>query len=148
MKSGLPPPPAATSASTLRSMQANRGRNTSVELSLRRALHAKGLRFRIHRQAIPGLRCEPDILFPTPRVAVFVDGCWWHGCPEHWSPPNRNREWWTRKILLNTERDRRHDEILTAAGWCVVRIWEHQPVDEAVEHVQRVICDRTAGGGR
>lgn len=74
-------------------------------------------------------------MFSAAKVAVFVDGCWWHGCPEHWAPPKANREWWKRKISLNTERDRRHDKALVNAGWRVIRIWEHQSVEEAADQV-------------
>jgi DNA mismatch endonuclease, patch repair protein len=135
----VPPP---TTATTRRSMQGNRGRDTSVELSLRRALHWRGLRYRVHRRPVPGLRCEPDILFSRARVAVFVDGCWWHGCPVHWAPPKANREWWTRKIARNVERDRDHDRALTDAGWTVFRVWEHDGVEDAADEVAKLVKSR------
>jgi DNA mismatch endonuclease, patch repair protein len=139
MSTRLPPSPHPSSDATRRSMQGNRGRDTKVELALRRALHSRGLRYRVHRRPVAGLRCESDILFQAAKVAVFVDGCWWHGCPEHWSAPKNNREWWTRKISLNVERDRRNDQMLSAAGWCVLRIWEHQNVEEAAAQVEAVV---------
>ena len=120
-------------------MQGNRGRNTSVELSLRRALYSRGLRYRVHRRPVPGLRCEPDIVFSRAKVAVFVDGCWWHGCPIHWAPPKANEDWWTRKISGNVERDRKHDKALVDAGWHVLRIWEHEPVEDAADAVAALV---------
>jgi DNA mismatch endonuclease, patch repair protein len=120
-------------------MQGNRGRDTSVELSLRRALHSRGLRYRVHRRPVPGLRCEPDVVFSAAKVAVFVDGCWWHGCPTHWAPPKANRAWWTRKISLNVERDRKHDKALADAGWQVFRIWEHEPIEAAADEVAALV---------
>jgi DNA mismatch endonuclease (patch repair protein) len=121
-------------------MQANRSSNTGPEIALRRALHRRGLRFRIHQAAIPGLRCRPDILFTRARVAVFVDGCFWHSCPVHATQPSANREWWRDKLAANVARDRRHDAALLEAGWLPLRIWEHEtPADAAgrVEHAVR-----------
>src|SRR5579859_7258707 len=107
-------------------MRGNRGRNTSLELSLRRVLHARGLRYRIHRRPLPGLRCEADVLFASSKVAVFIDGCWWHGCPDHWVTPKANRAWWITKVEINVARDRRNDAELRKAGWTVIRVWEHE----------------------
>src|SRR4051812_3202416 len=101
-------------------MRANRSRDTNPEVSVRRGLHARGLRYRVHLKPVPGLRCEADVVFARERVAVFVDGCWWHGCPEHWAPPKANRDWWSSKIDLNVSRDRRNDRALAEAGWLVV----------------------------
>jgi DNA mismatch endonuclease (patch repair protein) len=139
---GLPPAPAATSQTTRLAMQANRSRDTGLELTIRRALHGAGLRYRKHVRPVQNLRCEPDVVFPREKVAVFVDGCWWHGCPEHWAPPRANRKWWTQKVELNAARDRRNDAALEEAGWLVVRVWEHEDVAEAVERVSRVIAQR------
>jgi DNA mismatch endonuclease (patch repair protein) len=105
-------------------LRARRTRDTAPEVALRKAVHALGLRFRLH---VPVLRgCTPDFVLPRSRVAVFVDGCYWHGCPQH-SPrefKGPNAERWRQKIDANRARDRRHDEELAAAGWHVVRIWE------------------------
>lgn len=120
-------------------MQHNRPRDTRLEAVLRSALHRAGLRFFKHRRPLPGLRCEPDIVFPRSRLAVFVDGCFWHGCPEHGSLPKTNADWWRAKLETTRGRDRRNDEALQAAGWTVLRIWEHQPTEESVTAVRRLL---------
>ncbi|MFP8941731.1 very short patch repair endonuclease [Streptomyces fenghuangensis] len=99
-------------------------RNTRPEVSLRRAVHALGLRFRLHRPVAP--RCTPDFVLPRWRVAVFVDGCFWHDCPRH-GPKNfkgPNADLWQEKIATNVERDRRNTQAAELAGWTVVRVWE------------------------
>lgn len=130
-------------------MQSNRPRNTSNEVALRSALHRAGLRFFKHRRPLPSIRCEVDILFPGARLAVFVDGCFWHSCPQHGSLPKANGVWWQAKLEATRTRDRRNGEALQAAGWTVLRIWEHQPVPEAVEeirqHLQRPPRRRASG---
>jgi DNA mismatch endonuclease (patch repair protein) len=120
-------------------MQHNRPRDTSLEVAVRSALHRAGLRFYKHRRPIPGLRCEPDILFPAVRLAVFVDGCFWHACPEHASFPETNAAWWRAKLQANQARDRRNDEALRAAGWVVLRLWEHGGVDEVVAEISDLV---------
>src|SRR3954464_153505 len=97
-----PPPSSAAATAT---MKANRPRNTSPELRLRSALHRRGLRFRVHERPEPDLRSTADILFRRARVAVFVDGCFWHRCPEHFVTPKANRAWWERKLEANVDRD-------------------------------------------
>lgn len=97
-------------------------RNTKPELALRRELHARGLRFRIH-PALPG---RPDVAFTRAKIAVFVDGCFWHGCSEHGTLPKNNREWWRAKIAGNARRDRAKDEALMILGWDVLHFWEHE----------------------
>jgi DNA mismatch endonuclease, patch repair protein len=96
--------------------------NTKPELFLRRELHARGLRFRIH-VSLPG---HPDIAFTRAKIAVFVDGCLWHGCADHGTLPKNNQEWWRTKINGNIQRDRAKDEALALLGWDVVHIWEHE----------------------
>ena len=123
-------------------MERQRRAATRPGLALRGALHARGLRYRVDQQVLPGVRRKADLLFPRARVAVFVDGCFWHVCPEHATWPKANAEWWRRKLEANVARDRDTDERLHAAGWTVVRIWEHQPVEEAVEQVLRVVPRR------
>jgi DNA mismatch endonuclease, patch repair protein len=125
----------ATSEAVRRSMTANRPRNTRLEVEFRSALHAAGLRFRKHLRPLAALRCEPDIVFTRVRLAVFMDGCWWHSCPEHGQVPKANRAWWTDKLDATRSRDARNDELLRAAGWSVLRIWEHEPMQHAVERV-------------
>lgn len=100
-------------------------RDTAAELRLRSQLHAMGLRFRVD-QPIPGLpRRRADVVFGRARVAVFVDGCFWHGCPDHWVQPKANAEWWVRKIAENRRRDADTDAALVGLGWTVIRVWEH-----------------------
>jgi DNA mismatch endonuclease (patch repair protein) len=106
---------------------------------LRRILHGRGLRYRLDRP-LPGLpRRRADITFGSQRVAVFVDGCFWHACPEHGTLPKRNDEWWAAKIRRNTERDRETDAHLQAYGWKVIRVWEHESADEAADRVEGAI---------
>lgn len=115
-------------------MRGNR-QESSPERALRSALHRRGLRFRKHVSPVPGLRCRPDVVFPGRHLAVFVDGCFWHRCPLHCRAPQSNAAWWEAKLDGNVERDRRHDEALRAAGWEVLRVWEHEPVELAAERV-------------
>jgi DNA mismatch endonuclease, patch repair protein len=120
-------------------MRANRGRDTAPELALRRALYARGLRYRLHRRPVRGLRCTPDIVFVGARVAVFVDGCFWHRCPVHGTDPKANGDWWARKLDANVARDRRNDQALRAHGWSVIRVWEHEAPDTAADRVAAVV---------
>lgn len=116
-------------------MQSNRSRDTAPELALRSALHRRGLRFRKHVRPVAGLCCTVDVLFPTERLAVFVDGCYWHSCPEHRSYPITNGDWWRAKLSATRERDEHNTETLTRAGWTVIRVWEHEDVDVAARRV-------------
>lgn len=120
-------------------MQANRRRDTGPEMALRRELHRRGHRFRVDYPPVAGLRCRADIVFTRALVAVFVDGCFWHSCPEHGTTPRANREWWRTKLELNVARDRRNDTALAQAGWRVIRIWEHVLVTAAADHVCQAI---------
>ena len=121
-------------------MQSNRPRNTRPEVALRSALHRACLRFFKHRRPVPGLRCEADIIFPGPRVAVFVDGCFWHGCPQHATFPKTNAEWWARKLKATQQRDRENERALTAAGWTVLRVWEHEATADAVAWIRAALA--------
>lgn len=114
-----------------------------MEVALRSELHRRGMRFRKHLAPLRGLRCKPDIVFPRKRVAVFVDGCFWHRCPEHGSEPKANGEWWQQKLKANVARDRRNDAALSEAGWTVLRLWTHEPLDEMVARV--VLAAETSG---
>lgn len=120
-------------------MQSNRSRDTSPELALRSALHARGLRFRKHLRVVPGLACTVDIVFPTERLAVFVDGCYWHSCPQHASYPVTNGDWWRAKLAATRERDARNTQTLRDAGWTVVRIWEHEDAGSAAAQIECVL---------
>ncbi len=116
-------------------MLSNRGRDTSPERALRSVLHRAGFRYRVCLRPVPGVRRTADLVFVRARLAVFVDGCYWHGCPEHYVPPKANSQYWARKLAQNTGRDRDTDRMLSEAGWTVVRIWEHEPVSDAVGRV-------------
>lgn len=143
----LPPAPAASSEEARTRMRANRSRDTHPELALRRELHSRGLRYLIDVAPVRGLRCRADLVFRRQRIAVFVDGCFWHGCPDHASWPKANGDWWRRKIETNAARDRRNDALLAAAGWRVVRVWEHEPVEAAADRVVRDLrCARSEAG--
>ncbi len=121
-------------------MKANRRRDTKPELALRRALHARGYRYRKDmRLDLPRRRVRPDIAFTARKVAVFVDGCFWHACPDHGGQPKNNEWYWSPKLAKNVERDRAADAALTEAGWTVVRLWEHVPLDDAVATVVAVV---------
>jgi DNA mismatch endonuclease, patch repair protein len=111
-----------------------RGRNTGPELALRHALWCKGLRYRL-KSALPG---RPDIIFPSRRVALFVDGCFWHGCPQHGTSPKANSEFWRDKIRRNIERDRKMSDHIQNLGWTVLRFWEHE-IDTDLSDVVRII---------
>lgn len=123
-------------------MSRQKSRNTGVEVALRRLLHASGLRYRIHRRPVKGVRREADIVFGPARVAVFVDGCFWHGCPDHATWPRNNADFWRTKIEGNRNRDLDTDARLAAAGWVAVRIWEHEDPAKAAERVRAIVAER------
>ncbi|MGH2946706.1 MAG: very short patch repair endonuclease [Solirubrobacteraceae bacterium] len=145
----VPPAPKSTSAGVRRSMQSNRRSGTNPERGLRSALHAAGWRFRIDLPIeTPDGRVRPDIVFTRLKLAVFVDGCFWHGCPEHGVSPKSNESYWGPKLRRNAQRDRRDAERLEAAGWTVLRIWEHEPTEDALRAVVRVLSDAVAPSPR
>jgi DNA mismatch endonuclease (patch repair protein) len=129
-------------------MRANRRTDTKPELALRHALHRLGYRYRKdHRLDLDGgRRVRPDIAFTARKVAVFVDGCFWHACPEHGSKPKANEWYWGPKLIKNVERDRVNDAALILAGWTVVRLWEHVPLDEAVTTVVTALTAAALAG--
>jgi len=126
-----------TSAAATAMGKANRRADTGPEVALRSALHGRGLRFRKDFPIrIRGRRpVRPDIVFTRQRVAVFVDGCFWHGCEQHCVIPKSNVAYWEPKLAANRRRDREVDRWLTEEGWRVLRVWEHEPLDQAVERV-------------
>ena len=139
-QSKLYPLPASPGRSA--NMKANRRTNTKPELALRSALHAMGYRYRKDfRLDLPTRRVRPDIAFTARKVAVFVDGCFWHACPEHGSQPKNNEWYWSPKLSANVERDRAADTALHQAGWTVVRLWEHVPIADALAMVVAVVGD-------
>jgi len=107
-------------------MIANRRKDTQPELKIRRALHAAGLRYRVDARPSPSVRARADIVFTRRRIAVFVDGCFWHSCPLHGTQPVANSHYWTPKLALNAMRDKTVTQALTAEGWTVLRFWEHE----------------------
>lgn len=117
-------------------MKRVRRKDTNAEIRLRRLLHARGLRYFVDKAPIKGMRSRADLVFPRAQVAVFVDGCFWHSCPLHATKPKSNREWWESKLAANVERDRLTNAALDAAGWTVVRVWEHEAVEVAADRVQ------------
>lgn len=123
-------------------MQRQARRDTKPELALRQDLWRRGLRYRVDIAPLPKMRRRADIVFTKAKVAVYVDGCFWHSCPEHATVPKSNRDWWVEKLAANVRRDRDTDERLRAAGWEVVRIWEHEDPFEAAEAVEHLVRAR------
>jgi len=114
-------------------MSRQRSRDTTPELKLRRALHRRGIRYRLHVIDLPG---RPDIVLVRPGIAVFVDGCFWHRCPSHGVLPKANAAWWLAKLSANTERDRRNDQDLVKLGWDVRRVWEHEDTEAVADELE------------
>jgi DNA mismatch endonuclease (patch repair protein) len=130
------PEPSSTAARNR--MRAARPRDTAAELALRSALDRLGLAYTTNESPLPDLRRRADIIFPTQRLAVFVDGCFWHGCPVHGTWPKQNAEFWREKIETNRRRDAETDRHLRSANWRVVRVWEHEDPDEAAARIAAV----------
>jgi DNA mismatch endonuclease (patch repair protein) len=121
-------------------MQANKGSDTKPELALRSELHRRGLRFRKDlRLVLGGVRVRPDVAFTRAKVAVFVDGCFWHSCPEHRTTPKANAGFWAAKLSQNHVRDRLQDQVLQDAGWAVVRAWEHEAPAAVADRVEALV---------
>ncbi len=140
-------PPAgswASSAANRKTMQANRSRDTRPELAVRSAVHARGLRYRVAVRPVRTVRRSADLVFTRARVAVFLDGCFWHGCPEHFHMPATNPDYWGPKIAANAARDAETDALLAAEGWTVLRFWEHAIAVEAATRIEGVVRERLA----
>ena len=133
--------PTASSPVVERRMKSQPRRDTAPERALRSELWRRGLRYRVDLKVI-GRRRRVDIVFTRAKVAVFVDGCFWHSCPLHATAPKANREWWQEKLAANVERDRTTDEALTAEGWHVMRVWEHEPVEMAAGRIEAAVRQR------
>lgn len=134
----------ASSPGVRASMQSNRGRDTKPELALRSAVHAIGLRYRVGARPLKEIRRTADLVFSRGKVAVFLDGCFWHGCPEHHTVAATNATFWSDKVKSNTARDRDTDKRLADAGWAVVRVWEHEDPAAAAYRVYAVVSARRA----
>lgn len=132
----------ASSPARRRIMQANRSRDTAPELALRRLIHAEGMRYRVSARPLPGVRRTADLVFGPAKVAVFVDGCFWHSCPQHGTMPATNPDYWQPKLARNVERDRETDRLLRAAGWLSIRVWEHEDVVKVAQRVVRTTRSR------
>ena len=116
-------------------MRANRKRDTGPEMRIRRRLFSMGYRFFVARRPLGPGSSVADIVFPRARLAVFVDGCYWHGCPEHYRVPNVHAEYWGPKILRNKNRDATTDDSLASRGWVSLRAWEHEPAESAASRI-------------
>jgi DNA mismatch endonuclease (patch repair protein) len=138
MRRAYPSPPSASSEAVSSAMRGNRQRDTRPELSLRRELHRRGLRYRVDLRPA-GVPCRVDVAFRRERVAVFVDGCFWHSCPQHGSSPTTNSNYWKAKLRRNSERDRENERALRATGWTVIRVWEHEETLDAARRVETVV---------
>lgn len=123
-------------------MRSNKSRDTKPELALRSAVHGLGLRYRVGARPLPAVRRTGDLVFPRVRVVVFLDGCFWHGCPRHHTVAKTNADFWAEKVRINRERDLNTDHVLEAAGWQVVRVWEHEDPGVAAERVAEVVRTR------
>ena len=132
----------STTAATSERMSRQGRRDTSPELKIRRELHRLGLRYRLDKRPADSLRTRADIVFGPARIAVFVDGCFWHGCPEHATQPRNNATWWRTKIDANRNRDRRNTAALEEVGWHVVRVWEHDDAVEAARRIEELVRRR------
>lgn len=142
---GEPPAQSWASSPQVRAtMRGNRSKNTAPERTLRSLLYQRGLRYRVDAQPIPGLRRRADVVFPRKRLAVFVDGCFWHGCPDHYRPSTKNTAFWERKLTVNRTRDAQTNEKFAAAGWTVIRVWEHEDMAAAAARIEAAVRRRSA----
>jgi DNA mismatch endonuclease (patch repair protein) len=127
--------PAPLNAAVSAQMQRMPRSSSGPEMLIRRELHSRGLRFRVNHPRLPG---RPDIAFTAARIAVFIDGCFWHSCPDHSVLPKNNRDWWRSKLERNVERDREKDALLEKLGWSVLHLWEHEEPLEAADAIERL----------
>lgn len=139
----VPAAPSASSEAVRRTMRGNRKRDTRPELALRSELHRLGLRFRVAIRPDPQIPFRADLVFPKTRVAVFMDGCFWHRCPQHFKLPATNSDYWEAKISRNCERDIQVSAALSAAGWVALRVWEHEVTSDAARKVATFAVNRT-----
>lgn len=137
-KWGMPLPKSDIVASNMRRMPTT---GTKPEVALLQALRIRNFRVETHRTDLPG---KPDLVLPVRRVAVFVNGCFWHGCPKHFVVPRNNRRWWIEKIERNRRRDRRKAAHLRRLGWLVVTVWEHEDPRRAAQRIQKHSLRRSA----
>ncbi|MCY4663298.1 MAG: very short patch repair endonuclease [Acidimicrobiaceae bacterium] len=129
----------ASSPGNRKSMQGNRSRDTKPELAVRSAVHRRGIRFRVSARPQPELPRTADLVLRKSRIAVFVDGCYWHGCPEHRTQPSTNAQYWADKIARNIERDAETTDYLQRTGWTVLRFWEHENPESVADRVEQSV---------
>ncbi|MDU0366877.1 very short patch repair endonuclease [Microbacterium sp. KSW4-17] len=129
----------ASSAGVARSMRSNRRRDTGPELAVRRELHRRGLRYRVDLRPVAHLRTRADIVFTRQRIAVYIDGCFWHGCPVHGTSPTSNASYWLPKLQANKERDAAVNVALGEVGWTVLRFWEHETPTSVADAVEAAV---------
>ncbi|ORV54816.1 very short patch repair endonuclease [Mycobacterium europaeum] len=127
-------------------MRSNKSRDTKPEVALRSAVHRLGLRYRVSVRPLTNLRRTADLVFPKQKVAVFLDGCFWHGCPQHHTVAVTNARFWADKVSGNMARDRDTDRRLSDAGWASIRIWEHEEPQAAALRVRDVVFARRDQG--
>jgi DNA mismatch endonuclease, patch repair protein len=137
--------PEPLDASIRRRMQLQRRRDTGLETKIRKALHRLGYRFRVDYRPDKSLRCRGDLVFTRLKVVVFVDGCFWHGCPLHATSPKNNAGWWREKLDANIARDHRNNLALNELGWTVIRVWEHEKIDDAIARVRVTLKPARSG---
>jgi DNA mismatch endonuclease (patch repair protein) len=135
----LPKAPSASSDLVGKRMRVQPRTDTACELSIRSALHRRGFRFRVNGRPVSDYRRRADIVFPKLRIAVFIDGCFWHGCRHHASMPKTNRRWWSQKIRRNRIRDQQTTLFLRRRGWSVIRIWEHVATERATDRIAMLV---------
>jgi DNA mismatch endonuclease (patch repair protein) len=132
----------ASSDSARSIMRSNKRRDTQPELLVRRILHARGLRYRVDLRVVRESRTRADIAFTRQRIAVFIDGCFWHSCPDHLHLPKANADYWVPKLARNVERDRQATVLLRGLGWTVLRFWEHERPEEVAEGIIEAVRER------
>lgn len=138
--------PPASSEVVRRNMRRQKRRDTGCEIAVRRLLHASGIRYRVDFRPLPDERFRVDIGWKARKLAVFIDGCFWHGCPEHGTLPKSNTQWWQDKLTANADRDLRSTEVLRSRGWTVLRFWEHEDPSQVVEIIRTHLRRSTASG--
>ena len=136
----------ASSPAVRRAMQGNRSRDTKPELAVRRLVHSRGLRYRVCVRPLPLVRRTADLVFFRARVAVFIDGCYWHGCPLHHRLAKANADYWSAKVLGNATRDQETTKILESEGWTVLRFWEHEEPVAVAARIEEIVLGGCAFG--
>lgn len=138
----------ASSPASRKVMQGNRSRDTSPEVAVRKLLHSAGLRYRVDYRPEPSLRRKADIVFTRQRVAVFIDGCYWHACPEHGTRARTNADYWSAKLKRNVARDADTTSRLETAGWVVMRFWEHEDPTTVAAGISEALLGLSSGTRR